>query len=417
MCGIVAAISKSTAGFRYKEDNVFLQMLYANALRGFDSTGMYGINKYGNLDMVKSALPAGPFLTTKTVEDFAANIYQKYRIVVGHNRAATKGKIVDTNAHPFIEKDICLVHNGTLYNHKHLADVEVDSHAITHALAEKDYKEVIPELDGAYALIWYDANTKKLHISRNKERPLWVMTSKDLDIIASEPRMLEWIAERNGLKGMDGPAYFKENHVYTYDIDDLADGFSLEELPAKKPWKGLHHMMTGPSNISYLPRGGKTHTKDNKDFWKDYKYGQNVYVTISSEEYKDGNVIYRGMTSAHKDPWVCTMPYNKRITNFNAKTTLVGVVSGTTTKNDYTRLILRDLSLGKTYLSCNDITITDEEFTEHGGCCDNCGSFIDPSTEFFWVRYKPGKIKAMRCEECVLEDENISHYITEALKK
>ena len=66
MCGIIAMISKDKFGFEYKSKTIFQQMLYANALRGQDSTGVFGINKHGNLKMVKSAQPAASFLATKT---------------------------------------------------------------------------------------------------------------------------------------------------------------------------------------------------------------------------------------------------------------------------------------------------------------------------------------------------------------
>ena len=130
MCGLVAIISKNQHGFLFNDGKLFEQMLYADALRGMDSTGIYGINKYGNLKMVKAAKAAAEFIGTKTFQDFKNEIVNKFRVVVGHNRAATKGATTDDNAHPFIEDHICLVHNGTLHTHKHLADKEVDSHAI-----------------------------------------------------------------------------------------------------------------------------------------------------------------------------------------------------------------------------------------------------------------------------------------------
>ena len=42
--------------------------------------------------------------------------------------------INDQNAHPFVENNIILVHNGVVYNHKKHEDTEVDSHAIVHMI-------------------------------------------------------------------------------------------------------------------------------------------------------------------------------------------------------------------------------------------------------------------------------------------
>jgi glucosamine 6-phosphate synthetase-like amidotransferase/phosphosugar isomerase protein len=84
MCGIVAIISKQTNGFRHKDTDLFKQMLYADALRGFDSTGIFGINKYGNLKMIKAAKDAGEFIKTKAFGDFKTDMLMKYRIVVGN---------------------------------------------------------------------------------------------------------------------------------------------------------------------------------------------------------------------------------------------------------------------------------------------------------------------------------------------
>ena len=123
MCGLVGMISRKANGFLYKDKAIFEQLLFNNTVRGVDSTGIFGVNKYGNLIAHKTAQAAPTALRTSTFNEFIGKIFSDFRIVVGHNRASTRGATTDENAHPFIEDNICLVHNGTLHSHKQLADV------------------------------------------------------------------------------------------------------------------------------------------------------------------------------------------------------------------------------------------------------------------------------------------------------
>jgi len=196
MCGLIGMISRKDFGFGFKDKSIFEQLLFSDTLRGIDSTGIFGVNKYGNLLAHKTAAPASNALRTATFQEFLGKIYTDYKIVMGHNRAATRGATTDENAHPFVEDNICLIHNGTLTSHKQLSDKEVDSHAICNSLAVQGYEETFKNINGAFALIWYDADTKKLYMARNKERPLHMVVTDDTFYFASELKMLEWILHR-----------------------------------------------------------------------------------------------------------------------------------------------------------------------------------------------------------------------------
>lgn len=228
MCGIIALISKKLTGFSELELKLFSQALYANALRGADSTGIFSITKEGNIHLIKDNVDANTFLKSNVIKKEFENYYLNSRILVGHNRAATKGNITDKNAHPFLINDTVLVHNGTIYEHKLLANTETDSEAICSAISEKPYKEVLENISGAFALIFYKANEKKLYVIKNKERPLWIISTNEFDFICSEPKMGEWIYTRLFKKELEAQ-YFEDLKPYFWNIDSLIEGFSSEE--------------------------------------------------------------------------------------------------------------------------------------------------------------------------------------------
>jgi hypothetical protein len=146
-----------------------------------------------------------PMHTFKTEEwnKFKGRAISSGRILIGHNRKATQGSISSENAHPFVEENIILVHNGTLRGHKSISDKEVDSHAVCHAFAEKGAEEVLPTIDGAFAFVWWDTKKEKLYTIRNDERPLSFVVTEDVISIASEEWMPRVLFSRSGKKIVD----------------------------------------------------------------------------------------------------------------------------------------------------------------------------------------------------------------------
>ena len=197
MCGIVCVIRKDSKKSLYKDHtDIFKQMLYADALRGWDSTGIAAVRTNNMVHVVKDACPpASLFHRNEDHTWIHGN-----QALVGHNRFATKGKTNKENAHPFKEEHITLVHNGTLKFHHHLKNVEVDSHAITHSIVERGAKDTLEMLDGAFALVWFDAQTNLIHAARNNERPLHLLETEDLFILSSEQGLAQWICARNNVK-------------------------------------------------------------------------------------------------------------------------------------------------------------------------------------------------------------------------
>jgi len=178
-------------------------MLYFDALRGMDSTGVFGVDKHANVQIHKEASQAGTFLKAKEISTFKGELIRRGVFAVGHNRAATRGKINDVNSHPFwIEDKIVLVQNGTYKgDHSHHKDTEVDTEAVAHVIAETpDVAEALQKINAAYALVWFNTETKTLYMIRNSERPLYLAWADQTLLWCSDPGFLFLAAGRNNLK-------------------------------------------------------------------------------------------------------------------------------------------------------------------------------------------------------------------------
>lgn len=197
MCGLICVVSKQKNGLFGLDTKIFTELLFANQLRGADGTGIFYNKSNKEIKALKSSSPSSQFITDKLYEKAVKEVMQSGNFIVGHNRAATKGQVNFENTHPFREGHITLVHNGTLSNHKNLADTENDSHAIAKSFVTVGAKETIKKINGAFALIWADAKQKTLNIVRNSQRPLWLVSTKNLFVFVSEKELAHWICERN----------------------------------------------------------------------------------------------------------------------------------------------------------------------------------------------------------------------------
>lgn len=221
MCGIIGLVSKSKYGFHKVHQDIFTNLLVTDSIRGPDSTGVFGVTREGNVDFIKDKGDPFSFFSNKEATKFVDDMFTHYNMVVGHNRKATFGTITDENAHPFAEGSTVLVHNGTLQNHKKLTDekVEVDSHAIVHSMEKEGIKKTLNDIEGAFALAWYNVDDKRLYLSRNIQRPLWVAEADNFFAFGSEPGMLHWIISRENIK-IKEIKEVETKKLYFFDVDD-----------------------------------------------------------------------------------------------------------------------------------------------------------------------------------------------------
>ena len=261
MCGIVSLFSGEKAYIR-DVHNAFSQMISSNTLRGVHSTGLV----YGGLfeaEVYKKAVPGHDFVDLPVV-DRVLTSYEDHSFLIGHNRAATRGSVTARNAHPFEHGHITGVHNGTLTTYKSLVSGQdpmysVDSEYIFRGLSDRGAAELIPMINGAFNLLWYDASTDCVHMIRNEQRPYYFAKIKDKKLLfgASEMAMMQWILNRNGLQIEDVivPDVMTE-YVFDMSGDIFApteikhDEYEIPIYTAPKTqqpaWKG--------TNVTRIPR-------------------------------------------------------------------------------------------------------------------------------------------------------------------
>lgn len=223
MCGIVGFITGYSNGLTAQEADCFTDMLFLDTLRGWDSTGVFGVTNTGNVYMAKEASHGADFINKPEYKDVRQKMIRNGMFFVGHNRAATRGTVKDENAHPFwIDDKVVLVQNGTMRgDHKKFKDVEVDTEALAHVITgSESVEEALNKVDAAYALVWYDVENKKLNIIRNNDRPLYLATTKSGAVVfASEANTILYSGARNNIQWDDKPYMLEKDTLVTYEIN------------------------------------------------------------------------------------------------------------------------------------------------------------------------------------------------------
>lgn len=254
MCGHVGIAGK----MEFRDEATMKRLLLLDYFRGTDSTGLAAIRKTGDADIAKIASHPIDLFDSKAFEG-VLNAF-KSTAFIGHNRAATKGKVNGHNAHPYAYGHIVGAHNGTLdaFSWKDLNtalgyETDVDSMAIFAHIEKFGIEETVKLLRGAWALVWVNLADNTLNFLRNKERPMWYGYTEDFSKIiwASEwpmiqsacqmaPKTYEYKLHRD----QEGYTYFPMDTdlLYTFDLEELAAGSNgklpepiLTELKGKEP--------------------------------------------------------------------------------------------------------------------------------------------------------------------------------------
>lgn len=199
MCGIVGVVGKIFSS----EERVFKDMLKFDTIRGEDSTGVLSVLHTKNTKIFKDIGTPYDLMKYKDFDDTVDR--RSSALLLGHNRAATKGKVKPENAHPFDYDTFIGVHNGTLRGQWRLDDhkgFDVDSENIYYHMAANGITDTLKRLEGAFALAFYDKDNHQLVLVRNTERPLCYTYSKDKKTVffASEPWMIRVACMRHSVE-------------------------------------------------------------------------------------------------------------------------------------------------------------------------------------------------------------------------
>lgn len=253
MCGLVGMMGDINA----REKKMFRDMLVFDAVRGFDSTGIVTIQS----EHIANTKNTPPIYMTKDLgapqnlwDDNGDQFFNDRgitklnpRCIIGHNRAATIGKVTVSNAHPFRYKHIVGAHNGSLkdwFDLHNSKDFDVDSKALFNHIAEKGIKDAWKSFIGAAALTFWDNKEQRLNIIRNNERPLYIVRAKDNKTLfwASELWMITVAAMRNAVpleENEKGQVLFvnpEPNFLYKYSCTTMDYKYeSKEELEVMPP--------------------------------------------------------------------------------------------------------------------------------------------------------------------------------------
>lgn len=288
MCGIVAAAGLLTA----EEEKIFKFLLILDTVRGEDSTGIAGVSVNGDVLVSKAVgTPYDLFPLKLTERVFTAN----NRLLIGHNRYATQGGVTKKNAHPFEFDNVVGVHNGTLkarYGLKH-DNYEVDSEQLYANIDEDGEKVVLPKVEGAYALVWYDKENKQLKVIRNKERPLHYAFSAcgKKVFFASEEWMLAVALSRNSYKHRPIQE-IQEDQLYTFDVGVNINFNNFKAVTFEK--EGLKQASPKPVTVTtFQPSAvGTIGTKEASEVNYIGTWVKGKFSPYVIHEYASGNVKY-----------------------------------------------------------------------------------------------------------------------------
>lgn len=285
MCGLVGVFGNLGA----PDVKYFKNALVADYVRGPHSTGIFVANAKSSY-WIKRAVDPCTFLDMKKVD---SSITATQWVLAGHNRYATMGGVNSNNAHPFEHGDITLMHNGTLDEYslpflrkKFNAPVfDTDSELISWLFDNYAPKDVVAELEGAFALVWWNEADKSVNFVHNGEREFHMSVQKENVYWGSEKKMVEWIGHRTNtiIPAVDEVVSpeIGEYNKFTYDpktrkVERYTESWEVQDT--KKIGYGYGYG-SGYRNTSYV---SGTAAGFKQDWGIDIHSGSVLYATVDN---------------------------------------------------------------------------------------------------------------------------------------
>lgn len=236
-------------------------------MRGLDATGAFSVGKDNTVERARALGTPELLMDTRQFNNKVDRFNTK--VLVGHCRAKTMGQNTVQNAHPFQHGAITGVHNGTLRNWRAFESnhgFDVDSSWLYNEIAENGIEDVIPRVDGAWCLNWWDSEENSLNFLRNDERPLSFCWSEDKETMfwASEAWMLGAVSRKIKVSTFDDGTYTRSlavDEFWSFKVNEGKDMFVAK--PVKKieggksaPFRYAPGKTGGSNNVVDFRKGG-----------------------------------------------------------------------------------------------------------------------------------------------------------------